>query len=240
MAVKNILSKDQIELLALRVVEHGGYISYKDNGDGTESPYELNITWFSAINREDSKESRKLKIKRYIASRAIALVIMGVPGIYLHGLLGSRNDAEAVIEEGHTRSINRKTINKNELLTALNDDNSTIYLIADALVTLVSIRRKEKSFHPNAAQKVYNLSPDTFIVKRTAEDRSESVLSIINITNHKTDIIINRDLCQSNSDSMTDLLSKVHYHFEDDAIKIALDPYDIIWLTDKNLMDGKK
>jgi glucosylglycerate phosphorylase len=88
--VKNILTKDEIEMMALRVLEHGGFISYKDNGDGTLSPYELNITWYSAINREDSDESEALQIKRFIASRSIAMVMMGVPGVYLPSLFGSK------------------------------------------------------------------------------------------------------------------------------------------------------
>ncbi len=76
MAVKNILTVEEIEMMSLRILEHGGFISYKAEGDGTESPYELNITWYSAINRDDSNDTRELKIKRYLASRAIALVVM--------------------------------------------------------------------------------------------------------------------------------------------------------------------
>lgn len=90
MAVQGILTPEEIEMMALKVVEHGGFISYKANPDGSQSPYELNITWFSAINNEDADEPMEIQIKRYIASRAIALVMMGVPGIYLHGFLGSK------------------------------------------------------------------------------------------------------------------------------------------------------
>jgi hypothetical protein len=53
LGAKNILTDEEIEMMALRVVEHGGFISFKDNGDGTASPYELNTTWYSALNRED-------------------------------------------------------------------------------------------------------------------------------------------------------------------------------------------
>ena len=112
MAVKGLLTKEEIEIMALNVLEHGGYISYKDESDGSVSPYELNITWFSAINSEDDKEPIDLQVKRYIASRSIALIIMGVPGIYLHGLIGSKNEAEQVIIEKDRRSINRKNISK--------------------------------------------------------------------------------------------------------------------------------
>jgi glucosylglycerate phosphorylase len=232
MAVKNILSKDEIEQIALKVIEHGGYISYKDNGDGTESPYELNITWYSAINREDDEESQDLKIKRYIASRAIAFVLMGVPGIYLHGFLGSKNDAEAVIEEGHTRSINRKSISKKDLISALNDSSSNIYKISSRLVSLIQIRREEKAFHPNADQQVLDLSNDIFAVRRTSLDRSESILAIINITQNDTMAMINKSDLGTKRDQInfTDLITKKHFHFENNHISIRLGPYKILWL----------
>ena len=69
MGAKGILADDEIEMMALRVLEHGGFISYKDNGDGSVSPYELNITWYSALNREDSDETTGFKIKRFLATR---------------------------------------------------------------------------------------------------------------------------------------------------------------------------
>ena len=232
MAVKKILSENDIEQMALNVVEHGGYISYKDNGDGSVSPYELNITWYSAINREDDDESQDLKIKRYIASRAIALVMMGVPGIYLHGLLGSRNDAEAVINEGQTRSINRKTIGKKELLSELADATSNIYRISNQLVFLIHLRRKEKAFHPNAKQEIPDISSDVFAVKRTSLDKKESILSLINISNHETEIDLDMDLIDNSNGetALFDLITKIKFQPENNLIRIKLQPYDIYWL----------
>ncbi len=168
MAVQGILSAAEIEQMALKVLEHGGYISYKANGDGTESPYELNITWYSAINREDGTESFALKIQRYLASRAIALILRGVPGVYLHGLLGSHNDADAVLEEGSTRSINRRTICEKDLTAALSEKTSRISRIATALLDLIKLRTQHKTFHPNALQEVFFISDACFVVQRTA------------------------------------------------------------------------
>lgn len=153
MAVQEILSQEEMDMMALRVVEHGGFISYRANPDGSLSPYELNITWFSAINNEDANEPMELQVKRYIASRAIALVLMGVPGIYLHGFLGSKNDADLVIEEKSTRSINRKTLNKKELLRSLENPETTTYHVTRQLVRLIEIRKRQRAFHPNSPQK---------------------------------------------------------------------------------------
>jgi len=86
MAVKNILPEDEIDLIVEIATERGGLVSYKTGKDGQEEPYEINITWFSALNQVESDEDPVLQVKRFVASRLIALVLKGVPGIYLHSL----------------------------------------------------------------------------------------------------------------------------------------------------------
>jgi sucrose phosphorylase len=33
-------------------------VSYKSAADGSDVPYEINITWYSALNKEDSDETQ--------------------------------------------------------------------------------------------------------------------------------------------------------------------------------------
>jgi sucrose phosphorylase len=232
MAVKNILTTEEIEMMALKVVEHGGFISYKAEGDGTEVPYELNITWYSAINRDDSDEPRELKIKRYLASRCVALVVMGVPGIYLHGLLGSKNDAEAVITERQTRSINRKTIRKRELLAKMDNQDSNIFRISSGITRLVYYRIKEKCFHPHAVQTILSLSDKVFCVLRTSVDESERILAIISITNESENLVVDLNSHGLRGKSWYSILSKNTIQAEDGKLELHLEPYDILWLKE--------
>ncbi len=230
MAVKNILTPDEIDMMALRVIEHGGYISYKADGNGMVSPYELNITWYSAINREDGHESVDLQVKRYLASRAISLVLMGVPGVYLHGLLGSVNDADAVLEEKQTRSINRKSILESELMRMLEDRSTSTFKIAVSLVRMIRKRILHKAFHPNAGQKILNVSPALFCVLRTAVDQSECILAIINVRNETVDCSLNQDFCEHPPQEWTDVLTGKKYAAKKNKIEVHLKPYDVVWL----------
>jgi sucrose phosphorylase len=222
MAVKNILTSEEINLMALRTVEHGGFISYKAEGDGNEVPYELNITWYSAINRDDSDDSRDLKLKRYLASRSIALVVM----------LGSKNDADAVLEEGHTRSINRTKIRKKELLAEMDNKNSNIYRVATGLTRLIHYRIREKCFHPDAPQTIMSLSDKVFSVLRTSADGQEKIMAIINITNDSESLSIDLKMHGINGRQWTDVLSKKTYHANGDNFELILEPYDILWLKE--------
>ena len=230
MAVKNILTSEEIEMMALKVLEHGGYISYKDNGDGTTSPYELNITWWSAINNDDADEPVDLQVQRYLASRAIALVLMGVPGVYLHGLLGSKNDAELVLEERSTRSINRKNINKEELLKALENNKSTTYLVTTGLIKLIRKRIREKAFHPNAEQRIFHFTPGVFALLRTSTDKKEQILTLTSVRHKPQQLSIDLKKISLEHANWFDLIEKQNYKTRDGILDITLHPYQILWL----------
>jgi len=230
MAVKDILSPGEINMLALEVVERGGYISYRSEGDQRVSPYELNITWFSAINNENNDEPGIFQVQRYMASRVIALVLMGVPGIYLHGLLGSKNDTELVLAEKQTRSINRKNIIREELIKSLNTTTSTTFMITSRLIRLLRRRRKEKSFHPNAGQKVINISEKLFCVLRTSIDETEKILTIVNISAQLQKVRFNLPSAQIYEKYWLDLMSRQSFQFEDGRLNLELEPYEFVWL----------
>ena len=229
--VKNILTKDEIEMMALRVLEHGGFISYKDNGDGTLSPYELNITWYSAINREDSDESEALQIKRFIAARSIAMVIMGVPGVYLPSLFGSKNDADAVIEKGETRSINRKTYRKESLFARLDDKDGSAYKVSRGIGKIIRARIGEKAFHPNAAQQVLHISEEVFALIRTSVDKKERILAITNIVDKVQELSIEaKEIGGQTEFTCRDILSGKDFVSTGGELSLTLAPYEVLWL----------
>ncbi|WP_456407684.1 sugar phosphorylase [Caldithrix abyssi] len=235
MAVQGILSQEEIDLMALRVVEHGGYISYKANPDGSLSPYELNITWFSAINNEDSDEPMEIQVSRYIASRAIALVLMGVPGIYLHGFLGSKNDADLVIEEKSTRSINRKTLNKKELLRSLENPQTTTYHVTRKLVRLIEIRKRQRAFHPNSPQKILKIADEVFCVIRYTQDHKEIILTLTNVSSKRISLNIKlEEWGILGNHHWRDLLSKRAFKTEANHLSLVINPYEILWLKALN------
>ena len=230
MGARGILTEDEIEMMALRVLEHGGFISYKDNGDGTISPYELNTTWYSALNREDCDETTDYQIKRFLASRSIPLVMMGVPGIYLHGLFGSKNDADAVLDEGQTRSINRRTIDKESLYMALNDKETTIYKVSNLLSEMIEKRIQQKAFHPNAPQRVLSVSDSVFSLIRTSIDDKENILCITNVTARDQHMKFDTNEIGLNVESWHDILSGNSLTSPNGILSLNLRPYDVFWL----------
>ena len=161
---------------------HGGLVSYRDAGDGTQSPYELNMTWYSALNRDDADEPQSLQVDRFIASRAIALALRGVPGIYLPSLFGAKNDTAAVLEGREARAINRKTTDEEALFALLGDRGSWVYQVAVRLRRLIKRRVGIPAFHPNAEQRVLFPGDGVFAVLRETRDGRQGVLALTNVT----------------------------------------------------------
>ena len=52
-----LLPLREIDFLVTQTQKHGGYISYKANQDGSQSPYELNINYFSLLRQGEDPGS---------------------------------------------------------------------------------------------------------------------------------------------------------------------------------------
>ncbi|EOD01813.1 alpha-amylase family glycosyl hydrolase [Caldisalinibacter kiritimatiensis] len=233
MPAKGILSDEEIEDMVKRAKEYGGYVSYKDNGDGTKSPYELNINYFDALSHP--KDDEDIKIKRFIGSQAILLSLIGVPAVYVHSLLGSRNYNRGVEESGIFRRINREKLSKETLESELANENSLRNKIFTKYCDLIKIRKGQKAFHPNAEQKVVFLNDSVFSFIRTSLDKEERILTLFNVSNTEQQISINLNDCIDNEVSiLTDLVSDKEYKANEGIVNIVLKPYEFMWLKNKN------
>ncbi len=232
MAVKDILPKEEIDLIIERAQKHGGIISYRAVAGGGKEPYEINITWFSALNDENDKsEDIAFQVKRFVASRIIALVLAGVPGIYLHSMIGTQNDIQAVLETKSNRAINRTVVSYEAIMNALKDPLSKVSRISREFGRLVKIRSKERAFHPNGEQKIIKLSPKIFSVLRKSPEGDETILALVNIS---------KDICKLEipikdfgGDYWKDLVSEMEWMADEDGkIYLKILPYDVVWLKE--------
>ena len=230
MAVKNILRKKEIDHIVHRAKEHGGFISYKTGAGGTEEPYEINITWFSALNREGA-EDVAFQVKRFVASRIISFVLQGVPGIYLHSLIGTPNDIATVYLTASKRDINRSVIDGKAFAEALEDPLSKISRISRELGRLTAIRTRKRAFHPRGKQKILTVSPHIFAVYRISPEEDEHILSLINVSDRVCRVEIPLSELDAETDHWVDLVSEMEWMADEGKLYLSLQPYDVIWLT---------
>ena len=76
---EGLLTGSEIQILVDAALKNGGEVSYKDNGDGTKSPYELNINYQDALAGPDASDEER--IGKFLAAETILLSMQGVPGI---------------------------------------------------------------------------------------------------------------------------------------------------------------
>ena len=226
--VQNILSQEDLNRIAARVQSLGGYVSYKSNEDGSQSPYELNINYLDALNDPNSPEKNtEIITKRFLATQAIMLALRGVPGIYFHSLFGSQNWTEGVEETGRHRTINREKVQCVQIEAELNDPTSLRYHVFSGYKKLLKARMGNPAFHPYGAQEILSIHPSVFTLLRTSLDEKKHTLCLNNVSKETQEITVD----MPNFPSLTDILSKKEYSIIDNQLKIKIAPYEVIWLT---------
>ncbi len=241
MGVKGILPQEDIDFIVQSATERGGLISYKMTADLTEEPYEINSTWWSAINGDDGEEDLTLQVKRYSASRSIPLVIQGVPAAYVHGLLGTLNDHNLAKKTGVNRDVNRGTVNIKSLAEGFNDPRSKNSLLRKDNTGLRLIHIRQRAFHPHGDQRVLMISPSVFTVFRTSPEGDQHILAMTNVTNNTCSIEIPLSKLTVEESSWFDLVNKKKWNSEKKKLSITFEPYDVVWLKPvSELKEGER
>jgi glucosylglycerate phosphorylase len=164
LAAKEVLSVEEFDNLIKKVKKHKGLIGYKSNENGKKIPYELNINYFDALNNPNIKT--KYDIPRFLASQAVILTARGVPGIYIHSLLGSRNYYVGVKKEGIKRSINRERLNYNILEKQILNANSFRRKVFKGYKELLLQRQKIKALSPYTNETIISSDRRLLILER--------------------------------------------------------------------------
>lgn len=181
--LEGLVPREEFDQLVEGIREKGGFVSEKQNSDGSLSPYELNITYFDAFSSKNGKQS--LQEKRYICSQIISMSLQGVPGIYFHNLTATRNNLKGVSITGRYRTINRRKWVYDELMDEISDPDSNTSRIFNRMKEIIAVRWQHPAFHPFGGQEVYSFDPELFCIKRWDPDKTESILVVANVTANK-------------------------------------------------------
>ncbi|MEL6381438.1 MAG: sugar phosphorylase [Cyanobacteria bacterium J06626_18] len=230
MGVKNILPPEEIAFLIQTARQHGAFISYKTGPSGQDEPYEMNTTWFSALNLDNSGEDLTLQVKRYVASRAIALVLKGVPGIYFHGLVGTSNDVAKVLQTKVKRDINRPALVAQELIESSQAPTSKAGQIMHRFGNLLFLRKQYAAFHPNGSQRLLSLTPEVFAVLRSSPAEDQHILAITNVTPREVALTLALTDLDCLETQWYDLVKQRGWLAQNNTLVMNLRPYDVVWL----------
>lgn len=223
--VEGILPEREVQDLIDSMHRFGGFVSMKANSDGTESPYEINITLFDACMGTRRGVDHH-QVPRFLCSQAIMLAMQGIPAVYIHSLTASPNDLDHVEQTGRTRSINRRIWDKNELEYLLGNPVTHQAEVFTTLTRMIRIRRDQKAFNPDARQDVIKINTDLFILKRTSTDGEQRIYTISNVTER----ILRLPLASLGflENGLKDILALESTTIDEELV---LYPYQTVWLT---------
>lgn len=214
--LEGLLPDDEKNTLVENMKSFGGYVNYKSNPDGSQSPYELNITYFDALKGTAAGEDA-YQVKRFLASQIVMMSFAGVPAFYIHSLTATPNYREGVAVTKQNRTINRRKWQLDELEEILNSDTPQ-QKVFTSLQQLISLRKKQSAFHPNAKQEIIDLGNELFGLVR--KSNKQTIILIANLTPENRSV----ELPEGFS---IDLISN------SEVTSKELKPYQCLWLVEK-------
>jgi sucrose phosphorylase len=233
MPARSILSEGEVQGLVEQAVAHGGRVSYRNNPDGSQSVYELNITLYDFLN-DPARPDEAVDIQRFMASQVILLSLAGVPGIYVHSLLGSSNCQACVAETGRARSINRQKHPMADLEADLADPATRARRVLDRYRHLLRQRQRQAAFHPAGEQRVLALHPQVFAVLRLPVGGGAGVLVLVNVSDCRQQVGVPRDRLPEDlarQPMWLDLVGGGRIAARGGWLPVQLRPYQAVWLT---------
>ena len=221
---EGILNKKSIRDLLTRLKKNGSKFSYRKIKDKSKKVYEANITVFNALKKSNIDKEGKFYFERYISAHAIMISFEGVPAVYFNSLFGTSNDEAKYIITGNNRDINRYRWNQKHILNQLKNSKSKQSIFYKSLTNLLSIRTKQKAFHPNASRTTLNMGSKIFCFQRKSIDKKQSIICLTNLSSKPQYLPLNKKFR-----NWKNLINQKLYILPNKRLK--LEPFQTVWLS---------
>ena len=226
-ALEGLMNEQRIKDLLINCEKRGGLVSHRRLSNGVDKPYELNISWWSAME-DSSRDFNRFQFERFILTQLLVMALKGVPAFYLPALLASENDIKSFSTTGQRRDLNREKFKSDNLLSVFNNPESNANKNLKYLCNAMDVRSESKQFHPCSEMKCLSKGRSDIVVIKRGKG-PESVFAIHNMTENKINYQLNdNDLTEKidNDFNMRDFLTSTKYNCKN----ISLDPFQVVWL----------
>ncbi|MBI1248961.1 sugar phosphorylase [bacterium] len=224
--LEGLVPEERIEKLVFSTRERGGLVGMRTMPDGSQRPYELNVTYVDAMGHPEKLGSEH-HATMFLASQAIMLAMKGIPGIYFHSLVGTQNYIAGVEESGIPRRINRRKFERLELENQITRHDSLQQRIFTGYQNLLRTRIAQPAFHPDGDSHVFNTGHHAiFGFYRISPAKDQTILVLANLTDRLQHLTLSDPKWQPLE---FDLISQSYVV---EAHGVTLDPYQIVWLTE--------
>ncbi|NCP64163.1 MAG: alpha-amylase [Paraglaciecola sp.] len=226
---EGLLQDQELSTLLTTMQNFGGRISWRKAENGGQKAYEINIALYDAL-QGTTKGADKWGLERFVCAHAIMFALEGIPGLYIHSLLGTSNDYEKVKNTSQNRSINRHKWQYDQLIQELASPYSQHAKVLTRITELLAIRKRKPAFHPNATQFTLQLGEQIFGFWRQSLDRRQSIFCLFNISDQMQQVRLS-DINLIGTDVWFDLLS--HKVLTPEDLVLDLKPYQAAWISNQ-------
>jgi sucrose phosphorylase len=179
-ALEGLMPERRLLQLLIACEQRGGLISHRRLTSGEEAPYEINISWWSAM-ADGGIDPAHHQRARFLMTQLLIVALPGVPAFYLPALLAAPNDLGRFRRTGHRRDLNRPQFKAEALERRLQDPDSDATAVTTMLARALDVRKTQAALHPDAALEVLSTGRSDLVVLRRSR-HGQVLLAIHNLT----------------------------------------------------------
>ena len=149
----------------------------------------------------------------------------GIPALYFNSLFGKGNDEAKYVITGNNRDVNRYKWNYKNISKKLKNKNSKQSIFYKKISNLLSVRRKQKAFHPNAPRHNMYLGSKIFSFKRISINKEQTIICITNLSSKTQKASLNKIYHNWNNliGPKIEIRNKL----------LILKPFETVWLSNR-------
>ena len=223
-ALEGLMSDQRRLQLLIACEQRGSLISHRRLTNGEEAPYEINISWWSAM-ADGGIDPAHLQRARFLMTQLLVLALPGVPAFYLPALLATPNDLSRFRRTGQRRDLNRPQFKADTVERRLQDPDSDATAVTSVLAHALRVRRDQPALHPDAAMEVMSAGRSDLVMLRR-RGGGQTLVAVHNVTPSRLTLVLGR-LGGRTGLAWTDCLSGSS---ETHGSQLQLEPYAVHWL----------
>ncbi len=227
-ALEGIMENNRVHNLLVESEKRGGLVSHRRMSNGKDQPYELNISWWSAMS-DIGSDPTLFQFERFLLSQVFTLSLKGVPAFYLPSILASPNDLDTFRKTGQRRDLNREKFEAKKLLDILKNFDSPASKNISYLSHIVKVRSRHCAFHPEASMKCVSTDIENCIIFQRGSDE-DRVYVISNMSDKYLNINLLNELNLSVLDSTKCLIDNITGSILN-VDGFQLNPYQVLWVS---------
>ena len=223
-ALEGLMSERRLLQLLIGCEQRGGLISHRRLSNGDEAPYEINISWWSAM-ADGGIDPAHLQLDRFLMTQLLVLALPGVPAFYLPALLASPNDLGRFRRTGQRRDLNRPQFKAEAVERRLQDPDSDATAVTTALALALQVRQRQPALHPDAEMEVLSEGRSDRVILRRSH-QGKTLVAVHNVTASRLSLSLS-GLGGLGDIAWADCLSGPS---EPLSSQLQLEPYAVHWL----------